>query len=274
MQAGVDRAAKALDDRGMIDVSRSWPFGLDGRRWWVAAGAMLLLLGLTFAIDRPVSLAAQALPASVRGLMATVTTYGESGWILYPAAILYLVTALVALLTRWKLMRTMLWQFASLYAFIFLAVGLPSLVTTLVKRLIGRGRPMHFGDSGLFGLHPNWLDWTYQSFPSGHSTTALALGAAIVFLSPRWFYPALVYACAIVASRVILGVHYPSDVYAGAVVGLLGAYAVRWAFARRGWAFRLTPDDHNIVARPMLSVRRYLQLKRRGNGPARSPGRT
>jgi undecaprenyl-diphosphatase len=256
----------------MIDLSRRRPPGFGEKRWWLGVAVLAVLLGLALLIDRPLSLWAQSAPKPVHGVMVVVTRYGESDWILYPSAILYVVTVFVALLARWKLMRTMLWQFAALYAFIFLGVGLPGLFTTLVKRLIGRGRPMHFEDTGLFGLHWNWLDWTYQSFPSGHAATAFALAMTIGFLSRRWFYPALLYALAVVASRLILGVHYPSDVLAGAMVGVAGAYLVRAVFARRGWAFRVAPDGR-IAPQPMSSMRRYLALRRRGSARAPLPGR-
>ena len=256
----------------MIDLSRRRPPGLGEKRWWVSVGMLAVLLGLVLLVDRPLSLLAQGAPGAVRDFMAGFTRYGESGWILYPAAVLYCITAAVALLSRWRLMRTMLWQFAALYAFILVGVGLPSLFTTVVKRLVGRGRPMHFGDTGLFGVHWNLFDWTYQSFPSGHATTAFALAMTIGFLSRRWFYPAIVYAVTIAASRVILGVHYPSDVLAGAMVGVAGAYLVRAAFAHRGWAFR-TVGDGRIAPRPMVSISRYVSLKRRGIARAPQPGR-
>src|SRR5207244_766736 len=114
-------------------------------------------------------------------------------------------------------------QFAVLYAFIFAGVGVPSLATALIKRLIGRGRPMHLADSGLFGLQTNLFDWTYQSFPSGHSTTIFAAAMVVAFVSPRLFYPAFAVALAVGVSRVALGAHYPSDVVGGAIVGVLGA---------------------------------------------------
>jgi membrane-associated phospholipid phosphatase len=148
----------------------------------------------------------------------------------------------------------------------------PSLVTTIIKRLIGRGRPVHYDETGLFGLRWNWIDWTYQSFPSGHSTTAFALAAVLGFLSPRWFYPALALAAVIGLSRITEGVHYPSDVVAGAIVGLIGAYAVRLAFASRGWLFRRDAEGR-ITARPMSALKRYLILKRRGIAPGPRLGR-
>src|ERR1700712_2145829 len=202
----------------MVDLSRPWPLGLGEKRWRLTVGAAVVLLVVAAVFDRQLSLLVQSWPDYARNALAEITPYGESGWILYPSAGLFALTAVVALFVRWTLMRTMLWQFAGIYAFFFLGVGLPSLFTTVVKRLIGRGRPMHFEDTGLLGLHWNWNDWTYQSFPSGHATTGFALAAVVGFLSPRWFYPAVGLAAVIALSRLTGGVHYPSDVLAGAIV--------------------------------------------------------
>ena len=237
------------------------------------AAVLLALLLVALLFDRQLSVWARSWPAPVLGALESVTRYGESDWILVPAAALYLLTALVTWFVRWKLMRTLLWQFAALYAFIFAGVGLPGLFATLLKRLIGRGRPDHFDAYGVWSSSPNWLDWTFQSFPSGHATTSFALAAVLGFVSPRWFYPTLGFAAVVAVSRVAVGAHYPSDVLAGAIVGLLGACVVRLLFASRRWMFEPAPDG-NIRTRPMSSLRRYLALKRRGSGPAQQPDRT
>jgi undecaprenyl-diphosphatase len=256
----------------MVDLSRPWPIGLDGRTWWQGALAVVALIGACTLIDHDASVWATVWPEPIRNALAQLTPFGESGWILIPAAVLYVATAVLAPFVRWRLMRTMLWQFAALYAFIFIGVGFPSLISTMVKRLVGRPRPMHFADSGLFGFRWNVVDWSYQSFPSGHATTAFALAACIGFVSPRWFYPALVLAAGIALSRLTGGFHYPSDIVAGMALGLSGAYAARWFFARRGWMFAIGTNGR-IVARPLSSLRRYLELKRRGIAPKPPSGR-
>lgn len=254
----------------MFDLTRPWPLGLGEKRWWIAVSVAIVLLGVAFAIDHQFSLYAQSWPEPIRNALAEVTPYGKSGWILIPAGVLYVVTALVAYFVRWKLMRTMLWQFAALYAFIFCGVGAPSLFTAIIKRFVGRGRPMQYDTTGLFGFKLNWWDWTYQSFPSGHSTTAFALAAVIGLASPRWFYWGLLFGAAVALSRVTEGAHYPSDVIAGAIVGLLGAYVVRMLFAGPRWMFKHTPDGR-IATRPMSSLKRYLALKQRGSAKAPQP---
>ena len=253
----------------MVDLSRRWPLGLNTRNWWIAVAGSLAALAAALVYDREISVWAQGLAPEIISFLADLTRYGESDWILIPAGVLLVVTAVVAWLVRWKLMRTILWQFTALYGIIFVGVGAPSLFTTIVKRLIGRARPVHFAEHGTLYFSPNFLDWSFQSFPSGHATTAFALAAVLGFLAPRWFYVAMVFAVGIGFSRVAVGMHYPSDVIAGALVGLIGAYAVRLLFAARGWGFRVAPDG-SIRQRNMSSLKRYLQLKRRGNA-ARPP---
>ena len=256
----------------MVDLSKPWPLGLNESRWWQAVAVAVLIEALCLAYDRQLSLWAQNLPAIIRTTIAEITPYGESDWILYPSGALLIITALLARFHPWPLMRTILKEFRGLWAFIFLGVGVPSLVSTIVKRVVGRPRPVRFDTDGLFGLHPNWLDWTHQSWPSGHATTAFALAACVGFISERWFYPSLALAAVIGLSRLTGGYHYPSDVFAGAVLGIVGAYAVRLFFARRGWLFTLRPDGH-VVMRPMSGLRRYLSIKRRGIAPKPQPDR-
>lgn len=257
----------------MTDLSRPWPLGLDGKGWWKPALACVVALAFAAVVDAPISIWAQGWPAPVQSFMATITNLGLGDWIFYPSALLFAVTAVLARLVRWRLMRTVLWQMAGLYAFIFVGTALPGLIGTIIKRIIGRGRPMHLADSGLFGLKANLFDWTYQSFPSGHATTIFALAMVTAFLSARLLYPALAVAVLVGVSRVALGAHYPSDVVGGAILGVLGAYLARWIFAQRSWMF--TRDASGAIhVRPMAALKRYVALKQRGIAPAPRPGPT
>ena len=246
----------------MNDLSRPWPLGLGTASWWKPVLVAAILRVAAAAGDAPVALWAQSWPGPVLQFMNIVTALGLSDWILIPSAILFVLTAALALLVRWRLMRTVLWQMAGLYAFIFAGVGLPGLITVILKRIIGRGRPMHLIDTGLFGLEANLLDWTYQSFPSGHATTIFAAAVVMGFMSARLLLPALVVAVVVALSRIALGDHYPSDVVAGASVGILGAYLARWLFAQRGWMF-VQSADGRIRMRAISSLARLTEIKRR-----------
>ena len=63
---------------------------------------------------------------------------------------------------------------------------------------------------------PPATDW---SFPSNHTVIAFALAAAVLTVSARWVWPALLIAVIVACGRVAEGVHYPHDVVAGAALG-------------------------------------------------------
>ena len=66
------------------------------------------------------------------------------------------------------------------------------------------------------------------SFPSGHATASFACATVLSFYAPRAAPAFYVLAAAIAWSRVYVGVHYPLDVVAGALLGLAIATALRW----------------------------------------------
>jgi undecaprenyl-diphosphatase len=67
-----------------------------------------------------------------------------------------------------------------------------------------------------------------SSFPSGHTAAAVGFTAGVVVTSPSWGTAAAVPAALVGLQRVHSGAHYPSDVAAGAVIGLLSASLVHY----------------------------------------------
>lgn len=244
----------------MLDPTKPWPFDLTRSGWAISALGFVALLAAVSWVDAPLSLWAQGWPAPVRDVFALITDFGLSDWYLVPSLALGIVSGLLALAVNRPTPRRALWQMTGLWAYFFVGVGLPGLLTNLIKRGIGRGRPELFDDVGPLSFDSFINDWTHQSFPSGHATTAFAVCFAVSFIAPRGLPWMLAFAAAVGLSRIVVGAHYPTDVIAGALVGTLGAYAVRNAFAARGWVFRRHPDGR-IALRPLSAVRRLLQRR-------------
>lgn len=246
----------------MFDLSKPWPWGLRRATWWRFAIAFGLVLAAVVWFDPVISAFVRGWPEPIIAFFQAVTEYGKSDWILYPALFFTLLCGGLALLIRKRTPRLALRQMTGVYAFVFVGVGLPGLLSNLIKRGIGRGRPELFDEVGSLHFTSFINDYTSQSFPSGHTTTAFAFAFVIGFLSPRWFPWLLLAAILVAVSRVAVGAHYPTDVLAGIVVGTLGAYAVRAFFASRRWLFDYGPDG-TIKVRSFAGVRRLMQSRRR-----------
>ncbi len=107
-------------------------------------------------------------------------------------------------------------------------------VNFTIKPLVSRPRPWLVIES-FVNLVP---EHDPNSFPSGHTNAAFAFALAVCMAAPkRWMKIAAVCAAAVMGlSRLYVGVHFPSDVLAGAVIGslcgLLGAWAAEKAWER------------------------------------------
>jgi membrane-associated phospholipid phosphatase len=215
--------------------------------------AMLVLDGFALAQQK-------RMPIWVIDLFNEITDYGRSGWFLWPSGIIIIALAGLAATTQ-RIARLTIISLIVRLEFIFLAIALPGLVVTVVKRLIGRVRPSVVGP---FAYVPFSWRPDYASMPSGHATTAFAVAVAFGALWPRARPLLWLYALIIALSRVIIAAHYPSDVITGACVGGFGALIIRNHFAARRLGFAAASDG-TVHALPGPSLRRLTRLVTRAS---------
>jgi len=153
----------------------------------------------------------------VRVWMLTATRLGD-GWLWLAAAVFLAVSGARGL------------QVLSAGA---VSAGLANAFLLCVKGRIRRPRPCDSAKPRHFDVDPlAWFPADRFSFPSGHALNAFAIGSVIALAFPLTAVPVLALAASVAASRVVLGLHWLSDVLAGALVGLVIGTSVWLAFLK------------------------------------------
>jgi undecaprenyl-diphosphatase len=118
--------------------------------------------------------------------------------------------------------RHIAWRRAAAAATISAGVALA--IGKVISELVDRSRPFVVDSHGVHLFAPHAAD---PGFPSDHATGAFAVATAIFLRHRGWGTVALVAAAILSIGRVALGVHFPSDVLAGALLGA-GVAALLW----------------------------------------------
>jgi membrane-associated phospholipid phosphatase len=204
-------------------------------------------------------------PRGTRGLwpVGILTSFGKEAAVLWLLAVMLVAVAVISV--RLKGMSRIRWlAWGRRLQFIFLAVLVPVLFGEVVKWIVGRGRPFVGGKANAFNFEHFAGTEAYASFPSAHSITAFALAFAVAAAWPRARVAMAVYAVLIALTRLVLLAHHPSDVVAGALVGVTGAMLVRYWFAARRLGFAIDRDGVIVpIAGPSFG-----RLKRVARGAA------
>lgn len=133
-------------------------------------------------------------------------------------------------------------------------IALVSILAEAVKIVTNRDRPIDalpdVNTISILGL----TSASGPSFPSGHAARAFAVAALLTFgRGPRLCGVGLVLAACIALSRAYLGLHWPSDIVLGALLGVVGALLLR-SYARPDSSYaRARMRLIRLLARPPIS---------------------
>ena len=110
--------------------------------------------------------------------------------------------------------------------YIGFSIGVNGVLTYGLKHSIQRTRPYVDVNNGIINQNPADPTASTLSFPSGHTSMAFATATALSLKYPKWYVivPGYLWAGSVGYSRMNLGVHYPSDVLAGALLGAGSAF--------------------------------------------------
>lgn len=107
-----------------------------------------------------------------------------------------------------------------------IAIGIDVVVTDVLKAAFNRKRPVDEYPNDIYALTVS----NGHSFPSGHTSLAFATATSLTLTYKKWYVaaPAYLWASCVGYSRMYLGKHFPSDVFAGAVIGAGSSYLSHW----------------------------------------------
>lgn len=202
-----------------------------------AVAIVVLMFAVDFAAIRlvPVRGAPNLWPVRI------FTDFAKSTYVLWTLTAL-LAIIILALPRLHEVSRSVLAAFGIQVQFVFFSVFVAVMSGEILKPLVGRGRPFVGGDISVLNFSPFAGTEAFASLPSGHAVTACALAFSVSSLWPRLSAPMWIFAILICISRVVLLAHHPSDVVAGALVGVTGAMTVRYWFAARRLGFAIRSD--------------------------------
>jgi len=194
----------------------------------VTAGLLFLCVVLYVYVDKPLAFFIDdIISRPAHQLWRDITKVGDSVYYI-PTAILLLIAGRTMMLwTAPKPIAEWYANLARLGLYALTSFALAGLVVHIIKRLLGRVRPKHLLSDNEYGLTFLNSEWTYNSFPSGHSQTIFVLATILTFFAPRYWWAFMSVAVVIALSRVIINAHFLSDIIFGSFIGLVVALFVK-----------------------------------------------
>lgn len=117
---------------------------------------------------------------------------------------------------------------------ILTSISIANILTEILKKLLGRARPEMLFSQDLYGFTFFSSSQIFSSFPSGHACTIGAICGAFACLYPRLGLPLLLIGLLVAFIRVVLAVHFLSDIIAGVILGIITAQ----------WIYKVMKKEH------------------------------
>lgn len=134
----------------------------------------------------------------------------------------------------------LLWKKRKMALQIILSFLYAGLLAQLIKRIVNRPRPaeyfIHLQQKSI--AVTDATVWGGHSFPSGHTTTAFALLAILLYYYPKssWLFFPISIASMVAYSRIYVVAHFPEDVIVGAWLGLSSIFIIH--FLEKKWLYK------------------------------------
>ncbi|MEK9157757.1 MAG: phosphatase PAP2 family protein [Patescibacteria group bacterium] len=135
------------------------------------------------------------------------------------AMVLVLLVLLATNYNRWK--KLVLVSFVS-------AIVARGIIASIIKYFYSHPRPYWT----IVETHLLLAKETQSSFPSGHTIFVFALATGVYLYNKKWGGWYILLACLVGFSRVFVGVHWPLDIMAGAVLGIATALVCNWGLKK------------------------------------------
>ena len=187
--------------------------------------ALICVIGY-FAIDLPVAKYCKSVFSDykIRRILKDISKLG--------IATVYLVFTGVAFVFFRFIEKRELWSNRAL--FVFLSISLSGILVIITKFIFGRYRPKMFFEEQLYGFQFFQLKGKLTSFPSGHSSTIVALLLSLYLINPKYKVFYFVIGLAIVLTRVAVYHHFLTDVIFGSYLAAVTTLCLKHFLDKKG----------------------------------------
>ena len=218
--------------------------------------SIYLLIGALFFLLFDYSIASffHSLNYQTKSLFGTLTHFGDSLYFFIPTILTWALVKIIK--SKNQIINTI----SEISLFIFLNILLSGIVTQILKHVIGRPRPVLFNGFEQKSLSIISFDSKWHSFPSGHTATIFAFIFCMVLLFPKIKNILITVAIIIASTRVIVGAHFISDIFGGALVAYLSSIFISKNLASKKILFtaegeKLIPNSNvNIISSYIAKV--------------------